>query len=191
MSRLIERVVGKTRAIYFLATHRTFQAGDKFAYRGKLVVRGPGLVRVGRSVMFDHATGHINRLLTFDPAARLTIGNNCYINGVEIACKQEVSIGDCCILAECLIMDTDFHSVDTNRHDKTAKVRTAPVRIGRNVWLANKVIVIRGVTIGNDSVVGAGSVVTRDVPAGVVVAGNPARIVRHLTDRERCDDQIV
>ena len=130
--------------------------------------------------MLDNATGHTNRLLTFDTGAVITVGNNCYLNGVEIACKSAVKICDGCILAECLIMDTDFHSVRADRHCPSAPVKTAPVRIGPNAWIANKTIILRGVTIGRNAVVGAGSVVTRDVPDNVIVAGNPARVVRRL-----------
>ena len=59
----------------------------------------------------------------------------------------------------------------------------AEVRIGRNAWLGSNVMVLRGVTIGDDTVVGAGSVVTRDLPSGVVAFGNPARIHRSLATR--------
>ena len=60
----------------------------------------------------------------------------------------------------------------------------AEVRIGRNAWLGSNVMVLRGVTIGDDTVVGAGSVVSRSLPAGVIAAGNPARVVRSLEDVE-------
>jgi maltose O-acetyltransferase len=56
----------------------------------------------------------------------------------------------------------------------------SPITIGRNVWVAGRATVLKGVTIGDDSVVGYGAVVVNDVPRGVVVAGNPARVVRHL-----------
>ena len=185
LAHTILRAVGKGRAVAFRLRHPSASFGRSFAFRGSLTVRGPGRVTVGDHVMFDNATGHDNRLLTFTGSARLSIGNDCYVNGAEIACRDEVTIGDRCILAECLIMDTEFHSVTADRHDRTAAVRTAPVRLGRNVWLANKVIVLRGVTIGENSVVGAGSVVTRDVPPDVVVAGNPARIVKQLINADR------
>ena len=58
-----------------------------------------------------------------------------------------------------------------------------PIAIGDNVWIGGGAIVLAGVTIGEDTVVGAGAVVTRDLPAGVVAVGNPARVVRTLTER--------
>jgi maltose O-acetyltransferase len=77
------------------------------------------------------------------------------------------------------IFDSDFHELDpTRRRDPTQK--TAPVVIGDNVFVGMGVRILKGVTIGSDSVIGAGSVVTRSIPAGVVAAGNPARVVRTL-----------
>ena len=60
-----------------------------------------------------------------------------------------------------------------------------PVRIGRNCWLGAGVIVLPGITIGDNTVVGAGSVVTRDLPSGVVAAGNPCRVLREIGERDR------
>ena len=136
---------------------------------------------MGDHVFFDNATGRPNRLLTFGTTAVITIGDGSYLNGVEVICASHVEIGEKCIIAECLVMDTDFHATEIDRHGASAKVKTASVRIGRNVWIANKTIIIRGVTIGENSVVGAGAVVTRDVPPNCIVAGNPAKVVRHLS----------
>ena len=60
-----------------------------------------------------------------------------------------------------------------------------PITIGDNVWLASNVVVCGGVTIGHDTVIGAGSVVTRDIPAGVLAAGNPCRVIRPLTEKDK------
>jgi maltose O-acetyltransferase len=92
-------------------------------------------------------------------------------------------VGDDCILGSCVIVDTDYHSVEVDRRGPEAVVESHPVVIGRNVWVAGRASVLKGVTIGEDSVVGYGAVVTADVPAGVVVAGNPARVVRKLYER--------
>lgn len=73
------------------------------------------------------------------------------------------------------IMDTDFHEI--RREDAPSAPVTAPTVLGRNVLVGTRALVLKGVTIGDDSVVAAGAVVTRDVPAGSVVAGNPARVV--------------
>jgi len=84
------------------------------------------------------------------------------------------------------LSDADWHDL---HHRIYAPGATAPIVLEDNVWIGDSALVTKGVTIGENSVVGAWSVVTRDVPANVVVAGNPARIVReldtsHLTTRE-------
>lgn len=179
---MLGRARGRVRAAFFRVRHPAVAFGHRFAYRGGLVIRGPGTVRIGDHVTFDDATGRPNRLLTFDPDASISIGNNCYINGLEVACKQRVVIEDRCIIAECLIMDTDFHSIAPERFGPGVDVKTAAVHIGRNAWLANKTIILRGVSIGENSVIGAGSVVTRDVPPNSVAAGNPARVIRPIME---------
>lgn len=78
-----------------------------------------------------------------------------------------------------LIMDSDFHDLDpATRHSGTGGA--LPVQIGNNVWLGSRVIVQKGVSIGDNSVIAAGAVVTRPVPANVVAGGNPARVIREL-----------
>jgi acetyltransferase-like isoleucine patch superfamily enzyme len=98
--------------------------------------------------------------------------------GSRISASDEIVIGDGVMMANgSYITDSDWHTLyDRTRRDDTA----TPVRIGDNVWLGDHATVLKGVTIGENSVVAARAVVTRDVPANVVVAGNPARVVREL-----------
>lgn len=126
------------------------------------------------------ARAEANILTTFSPTAVIEIGNNVRLNGAGIQAATSVRIGDDCILGSCTIVDTDHHSVEVDRRAPHAVAATAPVVIGRNVWVAGGATVLKGVTIGDDSVVGYGAVVSSDVPPGVVVAGNPARVVREL-----------
>ena len=98
--------------------------------------------------------------------------------GSRISASDEVRIGNSVMMANSVyITDSDWHSV----YDRTARdKRVTPVIIGDNVWLGDHSVVLKGVNIGDNSVVGANSVVTKDVPANVVVAGNPARVVKEL-----------
>ncbi len=102
--------------------------------------------------------------------------------GSRISASDEVRIGNSVMMANSVyITDSDWHSI----YDRTARdKRVTPVIIGDNVWLGDHSVVLKGVNIGDNSVVGANSVVTKDVPANVVVAGNPARVVKEL-DLER------
>ena len=109
----------------------------------------------------------------------IRIGNAVMISpGVRISASDEIVIGDGCMMANGVyITDCDWHGVyDRMNRDPEPK----PVHIGDNVWIGDRATVLKGVTIGDNSIVAACSVVTKDVPANVVVAGNPARIVREL-----------
>lgn len=112
--------------------------------------------------------------------ATLEIGDKSFINyGGSIAAMARVTIGPSATIGpHCLIMDNDFHELDPNRRDEMPESR--PVVLERNVWLGARVIVLPGVTIGENSVIGAGSVVSKNVPAGVIAAGVPARVIREL-----------
>ncbi len=110
---------------------------------------------------------------------RISIGDYCLIcPGVRVSAADEISIGDSCMLAGmAYITDCDWHDI----YDRvTSMGKPEPVRIGNNVWIGDSVIVCKGVTIGDNSVIGAGSVVVRDVPPNCIAAGNPAKIVKHL-----------
>jgi acetyltransferase-like isoleucine patch superfamily enzyme len=108
--------------------------------------------------------------------ARLEIGPGSYLNdGSTVTCFQHISIGSGCSIS----WNTDL--CDTNVHELVVagrpRPRTRPVVIGDRVWIGCGATVLSGVSIGDGAVVGAASVVTADVPAGVVVAGTPARVI--------------
>ncbi len=127
---------------------------------------------------------HAVVLRTLRPGALIRIGADTGISGGSICAAVAVEIGAHCLLgADVLISDTDFHALDPagRRHNADpAAIAARPVHIEDNVFIGARAIVLKGVRIGAGSVVGAGAVVTRDVPAAVVVVGNPARIVRRL-----------
>ncbi|HLN98962.1 MAG TPA: acyltransferase [Pyrinomonadaceae bacterium] len=107
---------------------------------------------------------------------RLTLGKNVFLNqGVRIACSQEISIGDNALIGdETVILDNDYHGV------ANSPAKAAAVTIESDVWLGTRVIVLRGVTIGRGSVVGAGAVVTRSIPPFSFAAGVPAKVIKSL-----------
>lgn len=107
----------------------------------------------------------------------LAIGDRVFINqGATITATLSIEIGDDTRIGDfAAIYDSDHHPVEQG-----AEVRRAPVSIGRNVWIARAATVLPGVTIGDHAVVAAGAVVTDDVPARTLVAGNPARVIRTL-----------
>lgn len=107
--------------------------------------------------------------------ATLSIGNGTYLNrDTTVVCHESIRIGrDCKVSYQVIIMDTDEHLVPGSER------LTAPVVLEDNVWLGARCIVLKGVTIGSGAVVGAGSIVTRDIPARAVAVGQPARVLRY------------
>ena len=113
------------------------------------------------------------------------LGKNVYINsGLKLVDDTHIYIGDYCMLGPNVVLATAGHPIDPTLREKALQYNL-PVRIGRNCWLGAGVIVMPGVTIGDNSVIGAGSVVTKDIPANVVAVGNPCRVVRPIGDHDR------
>lgn len=110
---------------------------------------------------------------------RIVIGDAVMITpGVRISACEQVSIGHSCMLANGVyITDSDWHGI-YNRVERPREV--TPVDIGNNVWLGDHATVLKGVRIGDNSIVAARAVVVRDVPENVIVAGNPAKVVKQL-----------
>ena len=107
----------------------------------------------------------------------LSLGRNSYMNASLIQCANSITIGnDCAIAGDVLIQDTDFHPI-LDEHGKKKAV-SKPIVIGNHVWICAKATILKGVTIGDGAIVAAGAVVTKDIPARCVVAGNPAKVVR-------------
>lgn len=107
----------------------------------------------------------------------LRLGDRVFVNyGAQLLAEREVAVGnDVRIGPEAMVFDHDFHAVSPD-----SEARTAPVRIGDNVWIGARALILPGVEIGDHSAVGAGAVVTRSVPPRCVVAGNPAAVVREF-----------
>lgn len=123
-------------------------------------------------------------LRTTRPQASIVIGAHTGISGASICAAKCVTIGNHVLIgANVVITDTDFHPLaPENRRYETNpdKIDTEPVVIEDNVFIGAGSIVLKGTHIGRDSVIGAGSVVTGSIPARVVAAGNPAKILRAL-----------
>ncbi len=133
-----------------------------------------------RFAVGDHCV--IDRDMTIECQESLTIGaRTIFGHHCTLASVQSVSIGSDCLIAEMVAIRDHDHRFDGPlsvpvREQGTA---AAPVVIGSNVWLAGKVTVLKGVTIGDNAVVGANAVVTKDIPANAVAVGIPARVIRY------------
>ncbi len=124
-------------------------------------------------------------LSTRTPHATLIIGDGFGMTGGSIVCEERVTIGHHVTMgANSIITDTDFHPLDPDqRRDSPQEGATKPVVIEDDVFIGMNALILKGVRLGKGCVVGAGSVVTRDVPPYQVVGGNPARIIKALSER--------
>jgi acetyltransferase-like isoleucine patch superfamily enzyme len=148
-------------------------------WRGALKLDVRGEISIGDDLKAYAAP--IPARISAGPEGVIVLGDGVFINyGVEIYAARSVTIGDNVHLADmAAIYDTDFHQLEEN-----AAVRVEPVRIGSNAWIGRQAIILPGVTIGDHAVVAAGSIVTKDVPAKTLVAGNPASVRRELSASE-------
>jgi galactoside O-acetyltransferase len=154
----------------------------------------PGGVSIGSGTKL-----HLATLSAREPnGCSLSIGSRTHLGGgTLLAAASGIEIGDDVLIAfEVIIMDHNSHSLKfrERRHDVRdwlqgnkdwSTVATAPVKISNKAWVGMRAVVLKGVTIGEGAVVAAGSIVTSDVSPWTIVAGNPARVIRPLTDEER------
>lgn len=178
--RVVNRVGVCVTTSYYRVKYRRVNFGSHVTIKGKLIITGPGGVTIGAGCAFDTAGGSPNKISTVHPSARVVIGDHCFFNSVEIACRVGVEIGRRNMIGSCLIMDTDFHSVQIDRWNPEAVVLSRPIQTGDNVWVANQTLILKGVRVGANSVIGAGTVVRQSVPPNVVVIGNPQQVVKNL-----------
>lgn len=142
---------------------------DRFKY---------SVICIGDNCVFNSSNAFNSRgvircmLQTRTDFAKIIIGNNCGFSGVTIVCGKEVKIGNNVMIgANTKIGDTDDHKDITMTEDK-------PVTIEDNVFIGMECIIMKGVTIGRNAIIGAGSVVTKDIPANTVCAGVPCKVIR-------------
>lgn len=125
----------------------------------------------------------INRrtiIATHSDDAEIIIGDNCGFSAVVIGAKESIKIGnDVMTGANVLITDFDWHALDPNER-KHGEPKSRPIVIEDNVFIGYASTVLKGVTIGKNSIIGANSVVTKDIPANVIAAGNPCKVIKPL-----------
>jgi len=139
-------------------------------------------IEIGKRCLFNSSPNSnligINRpcmISTLQRGATILIGNNCGFSGTVIGAFRSITIGDHVKCgANTLITDSNWHPEDPRSGDPK------PIIIGDNVWLGANSVILKGVTIGNNSMIGINSVVTNNIPANVMAAGNPCRVIREI-----------
>ncbi|WP_052672290.1 acyltransferase [Aliterella atlantica] len=145
-----------------------------------IVVEGKGTIKIGNDCYFANYYDAPNSITSKGNSGFITIGNQCYLNGTKMVAENSIELEKLCMVSDALIMDSDAHSIEVNRWNPKAQVRTKPIYISENAWIGSRSAVLKGVTIGKNSVVGLGTIVRQAVPENVVVIGNPQQIVKHL-----------
>lgn len=145
-------------------------------------MRGSGRIRLGRQVnLSGRSCFYFVHNVSEKPL--IEIGDHVFIgNGCTLSAGTRISIGDHCLLSSMVrIHDNDGHPTDNDRRLRGEPINdseVAPVVIEENVWIGASATILKGVRVGRDAIIGTGAVVTSDVPAGAIVAGNPARVVK-------------
>ena len=149
-----------------------FCKGRLSAHGKVIVIKQNGEIHFGRHVQL-YPRVKLSVCGSENKKAVLNIGDN-----VAIGDRTEIHVGSNCLIGantliswDCCIIDRDYHKFGNEENIK-------PIRIGENVWIGCRVLILKGVTVGDGAIIAAGSVVTKDVPKGVMVAGNPAKIIK-------------
>ena len=120
-----------------------------------------------------------------DYGFNISIGDNFYTNhNVTILDGAKVTFGDNVFIAPNCVFSTAGHAIDSEQRNKGLEI-ALPITIGDSVWIGANVSVLPGVTIGSNTIIGAGSVVNKDIPDGVIAVGNPCKVIRKITESDK------
>ncbi|HVU07470.1 MAG TPA: acyltransferase [Verrucomicrobiae bacterium] len=182
------RVAWHRRKFIFIERprHKKIELGTNIVFFVPVRGGGKGVLRVGNGTKFGFpmtfrlGNGEI-LLQAREPDAEIVIGeNNLFSNNIALCAVRNIQIGDNCLIGDSVsVVDADFHEINPatrNRSVGTVK----PVKIGNNVWIGSRTMILKGVTIGDNSVIGAMSLVTGEIPANCVAAGVPAKVIRKI-----------
>ena len=155
--------------------------GNNCVFNGvTLSIEENGQIEIGHSCSFVVHSLIPNQVLIQDKEAKITIGDYCSFNGATVIAKKYIEFKRQCLVSDSVIVDTDYHSVEINRLAPNVKEKVKPIYVGENVWLASRSVILKGVSIGKNSVIGLGTIVRQPVPENVIVIGNPQQIVKKL-----------
>ncbi|MBK8089891.1 MAG: acyltransferase [Chitinophagaceae bacterium] len=196
------------RKVSFLSLLKTallkLKYGKSLELKGRLIIFGkipylkmPGTSKIvfGDRIVLDSGVKTSNVPLVMrckfvcGTTGVFEIGDNTILNGVGMTAYKKIKIGKNCLISSgTFISDTDFHPIDPMLRQKVSmgyptdfnQVKKAEVIIGDNVWVGWGSIILKGVTIGDNSIIASGSVVTSNIPPNVIVGGNPAKIIKQI-----------
>ncbi len=169
------------------------KVGRRLRCNGNIKIYNRGNISLGDKVNFNsgwlaNPVGNF-QCTTFhvQKGANLFIGNGCGISNAVFCCRIGITLEDgASVGGGTSLYDNDFHSLkEEDRLSGKGIIPGAPIIIRRRAFIGGHCLILKGVTIGEGSIIGAGSVVTRDIPAGVIAAGVPAKVLRRLKKKEK------
>jgi acetyltransferase-like isoleucine patch superfamily enzyme len=184
---LIPGIIAYVRGFYyrikFKLLFKKVKLGRHFRVYGRLVVTGPGQVIFGNDCFIISQVIKTVRIRTLLPHSKIFFGRHVGLNGTSIVCSNKISINDFSNIADAYITDTPAHPISIDRRlYSPLDVPAESVYIGKNVWISVNVVVLKGVHIGDNSVIAACSQVRKSLPANVLAAGIPATVIRELPE---------
>ncbi len=170
----VRRALGMLRAKW--ALRRCAHVGRGVRVRGRPRIDAGGRIEIESNVSIHAYLARTQ--LSAGRGALLSVGKDTFINnGAVLSARKEIRVGSGCQIATgVVVLDSDFHDPEDLRQIGASK----PVVIEDDVWLATRAMILKGVRVGRGSVIAAGAVVTKDVPADTLVGGVPARPIRSL-----------
>lgn len=142
-------------------------------------------VRINSGALVNAIGGHRKTIIALHRGARLAIGRGTGLSSCTIVCKCMIRIGEQVLVGGgTVIVDSDLHALawKDREQPRDNRARSAPISIGDRVFIGGGAMILKGVSVGADAVIGAGAIITRDVPSAEIWAGNPARCIGRVTD---------
>ena len=175
---------------YLIIKKNNVKIGKNFNVNGRLYIMGNNIsigenVKINSGYKFNPIGGQERMMIITKDNGKIMIGNKVGISNSTIVSQNEIIIEDNVMIGgNCKIYDTDFHSIKFENRNKKSDddVKTRPIRIKKGVFIGAHTIILKGVTIGINSIVGAGSVVTKNIPNGEIWAGNPAKFIKKVEE---------
>ncbi|MEJ5210565.1 MAG: acyltransferase [Burkholderiales bacterium] len=163
----------RLRRRYLMLRYPSLEIGYGTVIVGPFRFRGRGRAMIGAGCRLVGVSLHVE--------GTLIVGDGSFLNGTSIVCRQSVTIGARGLLSDAYVTDTDFHNLEPElRHGPPGPKTMRPVRIGNNVWLGDRAVVLKGSVIGDNAVIGSHGVVRGEVPPRSVCIGNPVQIIKYL-----------
>lgn len=190
------RIIKDKITTFFKCCYLGLPYDPSWIIHGKLIICRPNFFHK-KSVLSIGKNFHAQALIRYNtfgiiqpnvikltPESKIIIGNNVGISGSVISATTQITIGDNVLIGSgCVICDSDAHPIHPKDRQEHILTKSSPIIIENDVFIGARCIILKGVKIGHGSVIGAGSVVTKDIPPMSIYAGNPAVFIKKMEDK--------